>query len=112
MTIGTDIIEINRIRDAIESGGSSFLDRVYTKREQEYCESRKSAKYQHYAARFAAKEAIYKAISSEIKIQSWKDIEILNEKTGKPQVMIYNKKSNVEVSISHCKNYATATAIQ
>ena len=62
---GTDIIEIDRIKKSIEDEktGKAFLKRVYTNREIEYCESKKVQKYQHYAARFAAKEATLKAIS-------------------------------------------------
>lgn len=111
MKVGTDIIEIIRIKEAIENGGKAFLDRVYTEKEQQYCESKKNVKYQHYAGRFAAKEAIFKTISNEMKTISWKDIEIVNESNGNPQVYLYNKKSDIQVSISHCKEYATATAI-
>ena len=57
---GTDIIEINRIKDSIESLGDSFKNKIYTEEEIKYCETRKNAKYQHYAGRFAAKEAIKK----------------------------------------------------
>ena len=63
---GTDIIEIDRIREAIETMGNRFLDRVYTPKEIAYCESKKTQKYQHYAARFAAKEAVFKAISEDL----------------------------------------------
>ena len=79
---GTDIIEIGRIKDSIEEAGERFLDRVYTKAEIEYCESKKKQKYQHYAARFAAKEATFKAISSLLEDKysiCWKDIEVVND---------------------------------
>ena len=56
---GTDIIEINRIKDAIESLGEKFINKIYTKSEIEYCEGKGKQKYQHYAARFAAKEAVF-----------------------------------------------------
>ena len=112
MNIGTDIIEIDRVKKAIENGGQAFLDKVYTKTEQEYCESRNTAKYQHYAGRFAAKEAIYKAISDEVSSISWTDIEIISLKSGKPKVLLFNKESNVDISISHCKEYATAVALK
>ena len=59
---GTDIIEISRIRNSIERSGDNFLNLIYTPTEIEYCESKKAAKYYHYAGRFAAKEAIYKAV--------------------------------------------------
>ena len=60
---GTDIIEINRIKNSIEELGESFKNKIFTEKEIEYCESRRNAKYQHYAGRFAAKEAIFKAVS-------------------------------------------------
>ena len=60
ITCGTDIIEIERIKESIENIGEKFLKRVFTDKEIEYCESKKVQKYQHYAARFAAKEATFK----------------------------------------------------
>jgi len=75
---GTDIIEINRIRESIESLDETFKNKIYTKKEIEYCENKKNAKYQHYAARFAAKEAIFKAVSELLDDKfeiSWKDAE-------------------------------------
>ena len=60
---GTDIIEISRIKESIEDLGEHFLKRVFTDKEIEFCESKKAQKYEHYAARFAAKEAAFKAIS-------------------------------------------------
>ncbi len=113
---GTDIIEIDRIKSSIEDRGTLFLNKIYTQAEIEYCEGRKNAKYQHYAGRFAAKEAIFKAISETLEDKyeiTWSDVEIVNDKFGKPKVHFLNKKFNVqcEISISHCKSYATATAI-
>ena len=63
VTCGTDIIEIERVKESIENTGDAFLRRVFTEKEIEYCESKNKQKYQHYAARFAAKEAVFKAIS-------------------------------------------------
>ena len=60
ITCGTDIIEIERVKESIENVGTKFIERVYTEKEIEYCESRKKQKYQHYAGRFAAKEAAFK----------------------------------------------------
>ena len=113
---GTDIIEINRIKESIESLGENFKSKIYTEKEIEYCESKKSVKFQHYAGRFAAKEAIFKAISEllEDKFEiSWKDAQILNDEQGKPRVTFTSKKlqekiENIDISISHCKEYATA----
>lgn len=117
ITCGTDIIEIERIKQTMEDMEDAFKERVFTESEIEYCESRKKQKYQHYAARFAAKEAVFKAISVMIPDKygiNWKDIEILNDDTGKPYVNILNhdiKSEDVDVSISHCREYAVANAI-
>ena len=63
VSCGNDIIKISRIKDSIEKIGETFIKRVYTEEEISYCESRRMCKYQSYAVRFAAKEAVYKAIS-------------------------------------------------
>lgn len=115
---GTDIIEIDRIKESIEELGEKFLKKVFTEGEILYCESKKAQKYQHYAARFAAKEAIFKAISDSLPDKfalSWCDYEILNNEVGRPSVKIKNfdlsKIENVDLSISHCKKYAVATVV-
>lgn len=118
ITCGIDIIEIERIRDSIENIGEKFLKRVFTDREIEYCESRKGQKYQHYAGRFAAKEAALKAISTQLDDKytvCWKDFEVINDKQGRPQINITNinteKIESIDISISHCKLYATANVV-
>ncbi len=122
ITCGTDIIEIDRIKESIEeqTTGEAFKKRVYTDQEIEYCESKKNQKYQHYAARFAAKEAVFKAISEQLENKysiTWKNIEVINNKQGKPTINmkdITNEEleiKNIDISISHCKNYAVANAI-
>lgn len=115
VTCGIDIIEIDRIKSSIEETNNKFIERVYTKNEIQYCESKNSQKYQHYAARFAAKEAVFKAISKTLENKydiEWKDIEIENDKNGRPMVNLKkemsNKINNMDISISHCKNYAVA----
>lgn len=115
--VGNDIIEVERVESSIQKLGESFLNRVFTPAEIEYCESKNKMKYQHYAARFAGKEAIFKAISEFLENKygiGWKDIEILNDNKGKPFVSFKKKEfSNIEVdlSLSHLKEYAIATAI-
>lgn len=116
--IGTDIIEISRIKKSIEDTDNKFIERIYTNKEIEYCESKKSQKYQHYAVRFAGKEAVFKAISSTLKNKfeiDWKDIEILNDSSGRPYVNILkskiSEKINIDISLSHCKEYAVANVI-
>ncbi len=114
---GTDIIEVSRIKESIEKLGEKFLNKIYTKKEIEYCLSKNNMKYQHFAARFAAKEAIFKAISSLIKNKyeiTWKDVEVLNDENGRPYVHFLNNIYNIEqidISISHLKEYAIATCI-
>lgn len=115
---GTDIIEIERVKKSIEETDGRFCERVYTKNEIEYCESKKIQKYQHYAARFAAKEAIFKAISSALDSKyeiEWKDIEVKNDQNGRPVVNLDDKFmkniESIDISISHCKQYAVATVV-
>ena len=96
--------------------GEKFLNRIYTVNEINYCESKKSQKYQHYAARFAAKEATFKAISKFLDNKfsvNWKDFEILNDLQGRPYInkVADLKFSQIDISISHCKQYATATVV-
>ncbi len=118
LSCGTDIIEIKRIKESIEQLGDKFLERVYTKKEIEYCESKKSQKYQHYAARFAAKEAGFKAISSKLHNKydiGWKNIEVVNDENGRPYIYFLdieiNEIQEIDISISHCKEYATANVV-
>lgn len=115
VTCGTDIIEIDRIKENVENLGDKFIKRIYTEKEIEYCESKKGQKYQHYAGRFAAKEAAFKAISSKLDNKyemSWKDIEIINDESGKPTLTVKGVDmediESMDISISHCKNYAVA----
>lgn len=115
---GTDIIEIERVKKSIEELGDRFINKVFTQKEIEYCESKKIQKYQHYAARFAAKEAAFKAISESLDDKyaiSWKDIEIVNDKNGRPSLSIklidISKIEGIDLSISHCKNYASANVV-
>lgn len=115
VTCGTDIIEIERIKTSIENLGEKFLNRVFTKNEIEYCESKNKQKYQHYAARFAAKEAAFKALSWKIEDKyniKWTDFEILNDEQGRPCINIYcidyEDIENIDLSLSHCKEYAIA----
>ena len=118
---GIDIIEVNRIQKNIEKYGEKFLNRIYTNNEINYCESKKTQKFQSYAGRFAAKEAVFKALSefldNKFEIE-WKDIEVINDKNGRPSVNFYGilteiitLKNNIDVSISHIKHIAIANAI-
>ncbi len=114
--IGTDIIEIERIKEAVERYGEDFLKRVFTDKEINYCQNRKAFRYPELAVRFAAKEAYSKAIGTGIAGFGrqnngirWKDVEIVNNSHGKPLFMIKGKISEkVQVSLSHSRDYAIA----
>jgi holo-[acyl-carrier protein] synthase len=118
--IGTDITECLRIARMIERHGELFIDRVYTPDEIKYCQSRKQAT-QHFTGRWAAKEAILKALGTGWRRGiSWRDVEIRNELGGKPVVAVRGGVKDVveqlgireiQVSISHCRSHATAFAI-
>jgi holo-[acyl-carrier protein] synthase len=118
LEIGTDIIEISRI-DYLRGKYPKFCSRIFTSREIAYCEQKKYPS-QHYAARFAAKESILKALGKEdIGSIPFKDLEIINGPSGKPEVYFYGKAraliqkkgiKEIKVSLSHSKNYAIAIA--
>ena len=117
-TCGIDIIEVARVQDGIERLGNQFLDKIYTPFEIEYCNSKGKIKYQHFAARFAAKEAIFKAISHLLKDKyeiTWTDVEIYNDNMLKPHARFLNKEiqeiEQIDISISHIKEYAVANCI-
>ena len=114
MGIGIDIIEVDRVKEKI-SRNSGFRETVFSEKEMEYCES-KTNKFEHYAARFAAKEAFLKAIGTGwTSAIAFNEIEILNDENGKPELFLrteidvqYNK---LFVSLSHLKSIATAIVI-
>jgi holo-[acyl-carrier protein] synthase len=116
--IGIDIIEIERIKSSIDRFGDSFLNKIYTQNELDYCLA-KNNKYQHLAARFAAKEAIYKALATGWeKAATWKNMEITNEPNGLPVVKFFGKLNeffsddkDIKISLSHSDNYVTCVAI-
>lgn len=118
--VGTDIIEVLRIARMIERHGELFIGRVYTEHEIEYCASRKAAS-QHYAGRWAAKEAVLKAIGTGlVRGISWRDLEVRANPAGGPTIKLYGgarevlERSGIErihLSISHCRSHATAYAL-
>ena len=116
INIGNDIIETERIKLNFERFGDKFKNRIYTESEIEYCESKGKNKYQSYAARFAAKEAIFKAISIKLVNKysiNWKDIEIINDSNGRPFAEVKNidLKMNLDITMAHIEKYAMATAL-
>ena len=119
MKLGNDIIEIERIRQAIERS-SSFVERVYTPHEIDYCESRNKGRYESFAGIYAAKEAFIKALGTGMRHGSWQDIEIYHDELGAPLIRLEDTfkniyetlgYTNIHVSISHCKEYAMSTVI-
>lgn len=114
--VGTDIIEIHRVEQAILSWQDSFLRRIYTEAELESCHNRASS----LAARFAAKEAVMKALGTGAKGVKWRDIEILANSEGVPVVQLHDRAerkaeengiAKFSVTMSHCKEYAVAFVI-
>jgi len=117
MQIGVDIIEINRIKKACAR--KNFVNRLFTLRELNGVEG-KSSFYAHLAGKYAAKEAVVKAMGTGFRNMKWKDIEILNQASGKPVVVLSGKAkkmfehknfNSIIISISHCKEYAIAFAL-
>ena len=121
---GIDIIEVSRIKKSIEELGESFINKIFTDEEIEYCKNTKKMMYQHYAARFAAKEATFKAISSLLKDKysiSWKNAQVKNDETGKPHLQLVNIDESIkeqlsciesiDISLAHIKEYAIASVV-
>ncbi|MFR1518757.1 MAG: holo-ACP synthase [Clostridia bacterium] len=119
---GTDIIEIERIRDSVERIGPPFLKKIYTEDEISYCESRGNKKYESYAARFAAKEAVAKAFGTGISPEArLLEIEIRNDERGKPCILLHGnthdyymevlKGISADISLSHSDSAAVAFAV-
>lgn len=118
LDIGIDIVEIKRIEDALNKN-KRFLDKLFTKEEIKYFESR-NFKIETIAGNFVAKEAISKAMGTGIRNFNFIDIEVLRNELGKPIVKTYNNLNKmcidynvleIKVSISHSDNYAVSNAI-
>jgi holo-[acyl-carrier protein] synthase len=120
ISIGIDIIEVRRMRETIERT-ARFAERVFTQTERAYCESRGAASAQHYAARFAAKEAALKALqtgwSGGI---SWQDVEVTAKESGAPEISFHGRARELydalgataaHLSIAHTTEHAIAEVI-
>ncbi len=117
---GIDIVEIGRFKNAKKKWGKSFLDKIFTRNEINYSRKRRFQE-QHFAARFAAKEAVLKAFGDKLAhVNNWQDIEILNDKSGRPYIRFHGsakklkvkeKINDVVLSMSHCRGHAIANAI-
>ena len=118
---GIDIVETDRIRKLIEDHGRHFLDRVFTAAEQQYCNAGKKRRLEHYAGRFAAKEAVLKVLGTGWRGGiAWTDVEIVKETSGQPRIALSGECARIasqmgiirwHISISHIETHATASAI-
>src|SRR5437879_13822182 len=118
--VGVDIIEISRIKAALERNGERFIARIFTASEQVYCEARR-LREMHYAGRFAAKEAAFKALGTGWAGQiRWTDVEVESRESGPPRLKFYGAAFErfqalgttiAHLSISHSRDYAAATAL-
>jgi holo-[acyl-carrier protein] synthase len=110
MNIGVDIVEIDRIAESMRN--ERFLQRIFTPQEIAYCREHKNAA-QHFAVRFAAKEAVWKAVGK--RALTHRDIQVKNRPDGKPEILFPSKFKSltrrVSVSLSHGRDYAVAMAI-
>lgn len=115
--IGTDIVEVERVRHAVAR--DSFKKKVFTDAEQNYCESRGKQSAASYAARFAAKEAFFKAMGTGIS-SAMTDVEIINNSRGQPEIFLHGKTkisaeergvSKIFLSLSHSREYAVAECL-
>lgn len=116
---GVDIIEVERVRYALDRWGEKFLKRVFTQREMDYVNTKKFP-YENLAARFACKESVLKAFGDTRRGIQLKSIEVLNDSKGKPEIVLHdeakefaskNRLDNIIVSMSHTANYAVSNAI-
>ena len=116
---GVDIVEVFRMKDAIEKWGENFLSKIFTEREIHYSNSKRFSS-QHFAARFAAKEAVLKLLGTGWRGKiAWTDIEIINNSLGRPQVTLSGEVKKIasklgvgeiSLSISHTANFVMASA--
>ncbi|MGE5330054.1 MAG: holo-ACP synthase [Deltaproteobacteria bacterium] len=121
LACGVDIIEIERVKRAIERDEGRFLNKVFTAEEVKYCSKASLAKYQHFAARFAAKEAVAKALGLGLAGGViLNEIEVVKDEKGKPSIVLYGSTKKIaedmgisswSLSLSHCKEYAIANVV-
>jgi holo-[acyl-carrier protein] synthase len=118
---GIDIVETGRIRELVERHGAHFLDRVFTKGEQEYAGRNPKRYYEHLAGRFAAKEAVLKVLGTGWRGGiAWTDVEVVRDPSGQPRIVLSGECARIageigicrwHLSISHIETHATASAI-
>ena len=113
---GVDVVELSRFTQAVRRGGAAFMRRIFTPREEAYAKVRRQTTLLHLAGRFAAKEAVIKAISQvdPTRVPSMQQVEICNDRLGRPRVVLHNDGTDrleVHVSLSHVDTVAVASAI-
>ena len=118
--IGIDVVEVERITSSMAEFGERFTDKIFTQNEQDYCNSQKYSAI-HYAARFAAKEAVAKAFGTGIgKSIGWLDMEISRRESGEPEVLLLGNArkfaddhhfTQIKISLTHTKQYAAANTV-
>jgi holo-[acyl-carrier protein] synthase len=115
--IGVDIVDIERIRALVDGEGDRFLLKVFTTAEITYCNS-KARRHQHFAARFAAKEAVSKALATGWAGDfRWKDVEVTNDPSGLPRIALHGQlrehvgPARIQISLSHADNHVVAMAV-
>ena len=113
---GIDVVELSRFRAAMKRGGRAFMRRIFTPREEAYARARRRTTLLHLAGRFAAKEAVIKAISQidPSRFLAMNQVEVRNDRLGRPHIMLLDgrsKRPKVHVSLSHVDTVAVASAI-
>ena len=113
---GVDVVELSRFRQALARGGDAFMRRIFTKREEAYAQRRRRTTLLHLAGRFAAKEAVIKAISQvePRRVLAMNQVEVRNDRLGRPRIVLHDgRKSRIQihVSLSHVATVAVASAI-
>jgi holo-[acyl-carrier protein] synthase len=118
--IGIDVIEVERIEDAVRDFGDKFLERIFTASERVYCQ-RQQRPAIHYAARWAAKEAVSKAFGTGIGQElGWQDMEVCRRDSGEPEIILHGRGQafaeangirQIKISLTHAKSYAAANAV-
>jgi holo-[acyl-carrier protein] synthase len=116
ISVGVDIIEISRVAATLERFGNRFLQRIYTTREIAYCRGRAP----QLAARFAAKEAVMKALGTGARGVGWREIEVTRKRSGEPSIELHGRAAErasmlgidrLAISISHSRDYAVASVV-
>ena len=116
IAVGIDIIEIDRVAEALKRWGQRFLDRIYTHDEMAYCRGRAD----RLAARFAAKEAVMKALGTGTRGVAWREVEVVRLRSGAPTIVLHGRAlerayaigiDSLAVSLSHSRAYAVASVV-